>query len=427
MLVPQVVEKRWGLEKNDKLVLVPLKTSRVYEIIKSITLIALCILTIGLLPYFNPTLKDHIYYGLFHHRKLVVIHKDPFGVVALMNFPRYKNTLKEMGWNESSTHLAQLVTKKRSGKLGLDERLRKMLNLFFLSIRQKHHFDIKEQPIGHIPNLSTHHGLMNDVPFAFSLSPGSKQIMEDVVHVDSFDISIKGAVEKISSFILMDGHGIQKTQEPINLYAKRCFLNHLRTYLNAYLKDGFNFSGVYEAFKSTFDEINGNFPHQRSGTTFLGLFFINNLIFCVSIGDSKAFLVDPFLKVPVALTADPNHPYFQKKLEKRGVRVITAGDTTRVEGVLNMAAALGDKHITTLDGRAAIKPSMSFIAIPRIWIQSPAYIAMGSDGVFDFLSEEDLEKILRGDLSIEAKAKAIVEAAFFNGSNDNLSSLLIKI
>lgn len=427
MLVPQVVEKRWGLEKNDKLVLVPLKTSRIVEVIKNIVLAVLCVMTLGLLNYFHPTLSDHIYYGLFHHRKLVKLHKDPFGVVALMNFPRFKSTLKEMGWHESPGNLAQLVTKKRSSKLSLDERLRKMLNIFFLSIRQKHAIETKAQPIKQIPNLSSEQGVLNEIPYSFALSPGAKQVMEDVVHVDNFDISIKGAFEKISSFILMDGHGIQKSQEPINLYTKRCFLHHLRTYLNAYLKDGFNFSGVYEAFKSTFEEINVNFPHQRSGTTFLGLFFINNLIFCVSIGDSKAYLIDPFLKLPVALTADPNHPYFQRKLEKKGARIISAGDSTRVEGVLNMAAALGDKHILTKEGRPAIKPSMSFIAIPRIWIQSPAYIALGSDGVFDFLSEESLEKIVRSSASNEEKAKVILETAFKNGSNDNLSSLLIKI
>jgi serine/threonine protein phosphatase PrpC len=427
MLVPQVVEERFGLSKNDKLVLVPLKTSRVYEVIKNIALVALCVLTCGLLNYFNPQLQDHIYYGLFHHRKLVKLHKDPFGVVALMNFPRFKNTLKDIGWQESCANLSQLVTKKRSLKLNLDERLRKMLHIFFLSIRQKHKVMVKAQPIKQIPNLSSEQGILNQIPYAFSLSPGAKQIMEDVIHVDHFDIHIKGANEKVSSFILMDGHGIQKTQEPINLYAKRCFLHHLRTYLNAYLREGFNFSAVYEAFKSTFEEINVNFPHQRSGTTFLGLFFINNLIFCVSIGDSKAYLIDPFLKLPVALTADPNHPYFQKKLEKKGARIITAGDSTRVEGLLNMATALGDKHIVTKEGQAAIKPSMSFIAIPRIWIQSPAFITLGSDGVFDFLSEEELEKIIRSSQSCEEKARQLLEAAFKNGSNDNLSSLLIKI
>jgi len=427
MFVPQSVEKRWGLEKHEKLILVPYKTSRLFEIIKTLTLFSFCILTLGLAVYFNPSLIDHIYYGFWHHRKIIKIQKDPFGLVALMNFSKLKTTMSSLGWSENTQYLSALVVSRRTKKLNLDQRLKKMLTLFFLSIRQPHVIKPLNNTPGPCPFIHSESGCINGYKFAAALSSGVKTPMEDLVMTDTCVIEIKGLQEVISAFILMDGHGIQKGQEPMNIFTKKFFLHHLRTYLNAYLKEGFNLCGVYEAFKASFSEIIENYPNQRSGTTFLGIFFINHMMFCVSIGDSKAFLIDPFLQVPIALTAEPTHPYFAKKLLKIGAQVLTHHDVSRVEGVLNMAAALGDKHITSKNGSKAIKPIMSFIAIAETWIQTPAYILLGSDGVFDHIECSQMETITRLENPLIKKAEDLVNLAYTQGSKDNLSTLIIKI
>lgn len=111
MLVPQSVERRWGLQNQEKLILVPLKTNRSYEIIKNIALCAFCILTCGLALYFDPSLQDRIYYALWHHRKLIKLQKDPFGLVSLMNFAKLKKTMQDLGWTETTDYLSQLVLK----------------------------------------------------------------------------------------------------------------------------------------------------------------------------------------------------------------------------------------------------------------------------------------------------------------------------
>ncbi len=427
MIVPSSVENRWGLIKNEKLILVPIKTSRILEIIKDLFIAAVCVLTLGLPFYFNPSLKDSLYYSFFYHRKLIKLHQDPLGLLPLMNALRFKEALNRLGWQETVPHLINLVAKSRIKKIDLEARIIKMLSLFFMAIRQPH--VPKTLPLGfkECAAIQSSFGKIGPFNYSAALSAGIKSVMEDVVLVETLEMTVKGTQESISCFILMDGHGIQKGQEPINLYAKKFFLSHLRTYLNAYLKEGFSFCGVYEAFKSSFTEINENFPYQRSGTTFLGLFFINHLMFCVSIGDSKAFLIDPFLRVPLALTADPQHPYFAKKLVKVKASVNTVNSVTRVANVLNMATALGDKHITNKEGAKVIKPSMSFICIPQIWIQSPAYVVLGSDGVFDFLSDKEIEHIIRKESTITDKARDFLTCAFSHGSNDNLSSIVLKI
>lgn len=428
MLLPQVVEKHFGIEKGDKLVLVPLDTSKIYEIIKNIALAALCILTLGLLNYLHPELQDHIYYGLFYHKKIIKLSQNPYSLNALMNFGNFKRTLLSLGWHESCETLKALVPQNRLPKLNLDDRVRKMLMLFFLAIKHKYTSKTQPQSIKPIPHLMFNKGLINNIPYSFALSQGKKSAMEDIIHVASCDIQIKNISERISCFILMDGHGIQKSQEPINIYIQKYFFTVLKPYLNAYLREGFNLVGVYEAFKATFLTLNANYPFQKSGTTFLGIFFINNLILCISIGDSKAYLINPFLQLPLTLPADLSEPYFQTKLIKRNVRLLAPKKGgPRVEGILNMASAIGDKHILTQKGQAAIKPSMIFTAIPRIWIQSPASIILGSDGVFDFLSQEELHATITSGKPTENPSEILVETAFANGSHDNLSAVVINI
>lgn len=424
MLLPPIVEKHFGLEKGSKLILVPLETSRMYEIAKNIALVSLCILTLGVLNYLHPELQDHIYYSLFYHKKIIKVRQDLYPLSALMNFQKFKTTLDPLlGWQKPSANLPLLVPAKRKRKLDLDARIKKMLTLFFLALSYKHTSKIQPQLIPQIPNLSSTHGILNNIPYCFALSPGSKNTMEDIAYATSFTVPINNTYEQISCFILMDGHGIQKGQEPINIYIQKNLVTVLKSYLTGYLQEGFSFIGVYEAFKSAFEGLHTSFPSPRSGTTFVGVFFINNLIFCLSIGDSKAYLIDPFVQLPLALPADPAHDYFHKKLQKRGAHI----ETNRVEGILNMAAAMGDKNITTKQGTAAIKPSMSLIAIPKIWIQSPAYLILSSDGVSDFLSDKECNDIIRDENLFEKKAENLLKAAFRNGSNDNLSSLVIKI
>lgn len=427
MIVPQSVEARWGLCKNERLVFVPIEAHRILTVIKNVALVALGILTLGLLFVFNPLLQDDIYWALFHNKKIVKMEKDPFNLMSLMNFSRFKSTLNKLGWSEKEDSLKHLVTKKRASKLDFDRRVKKILSMFYLAKKQNASIFSRLQPSKICSHIDTSSYKLGPFDVAQSLSIGTKSIMEDIIFSSRFDIHVAGAFEKVTACVLMDGHGIQKGIEPINLYTKKHFFNHLKTYLNVYLKPGISLQGVYEAFKATFHEINENYPSMRSGSTFVGIFFISNVLFCVSIGDSKALLVDPYQSFPMSLAADPLHPHFSKKLLKAQADIISAGESTRVQGLLNMAAALGDKHIMNKAGKRVIKPSMSFIALPLVWLKSPFQIVLGSDGVFDYVHEREITHVVRSDLSLEQKTEELVQKAFFCGSNDNLSATIIKL
>ena len=52
---------------------------------------------------------------------------------------------------------------------------------------------------------------------------------------------------------------------------------------------------------------------------------------------------------------------------------------------------------------------------------------MCSDGLTNMLEDEEIEKILKERLSLEEKAKKLVEAANDNGGKDNIAVILIDV
>ena len=54
-------------------------------------------------------------------------------------------------------------------------------------------------------------------------------------------------------------------------------------------------------------------------------------------------------------------------------------------------------------------------------------VLMCSDGLTNMLEDEEIEKILKERLSLEEKAKKLVEAANDNGGKDNIAVILIDV
>jgi serine/threonine protein phosphatase PrpC len=50
-----------------------------------------------------------------------------------------------------------------------------------------------------------------------------------------------------------------------------------------------------------------------------------------------------------------------------------------------------------------------------------------SDGVYNWIKQEEIDKIIRETENFEDVAANIIKAATINGSNDNLTSVFIKI
>jgi serine/threonine protein phosphatase PrpC len=414
MSVLSTLPIRIELKQNQTPILTPITT---ITLITAIAIGILCLITLGAPFYYKPSLLDELYYIFFHRKQLRIIETTK-NLRSMMNFHKLPPFLKQLGWATPNSAFLSLVTR---AKLKTNEqRLMSIINVFSQAMYQKRPIKpplTQTQPCPPI-KLET----LNQYGFTYckATCQGLPSYMEDTLFDGRFTITINQTQDSVTGFVLMDGHAApvqrESIQERIDQYVQRLFFKTLPTYLGAYLKQGYHLPGVHEAFKQTFKNLNHNYRNPHSGSTFIGVFFINQLLFCVSIGDSKAFLVESQRCTPLNLSAEPNHPYFAQKLEKQGLR-ITQG---RVEG-LNMATALGDKKIEGL------KPSMSFIAVPRAWIQSGSYLVLGSDGVFDYISTSQLTSILQKRETLAQKTQTLIETAFKGGSDDNLSALIVPI
>jgi len=149
-----------------------------------------------------------------------------------------------------------------------------------------------------------------------------------------------------------------------------------------------------------------------SGTTFVGVFIQGNKLYCANAGDSRAVLarqegyrVDNRTRqwVAVALSRDhkPSEPDENKRILERGGRVMPYydedGETLGPHRVwlrdhdlpgLAMSRSLGD----------AVAASVGVIADPELLELTLSsvdkFIVIASDGVFEFISSEEVVKIV---------------------------------
>lgn len=58
---------------------------------------------------------------------------------------------------------------------------------------------------------------------------------------------------------------------------------------------------------------------------------------------------------------------------------------------------------------------------------SHKYIIVGSDGLWDFAQIKDVQKVIRNSEEAEDIAKLLTKMAIENGSNDNITVLVLKL
>lgn len=137
----------------------------------------------------------------------------------------------------------------------------------------------------------------------------------------------------------------------------------------------------------------GDLRHNGLVTTFSGVVFKSNTAHLIHVGDSRIFLLrDRQLQ---QLTRDHCHKQYGAKSF--------------------LSRALGmDDHLE--------------VDYQQLTLQEGDLLAFTSDGVHDWISSADLGDFLVDDVSdLEAAASQLVEKALANGSDDNLSCLLVRV
>ena len=214
-------------------------------------------------------------------------------------------------------------------------------------------------------------------------------------------------------FGVFDGHGFE------GHLVSQAIKNYLNNNLNSSTFS--SNENIYTIFKSLSSSINSssNFNAMESGSTVVLTFISNNLIICANCGDSRAILISENENKIIALSRDhkPELPEEKKRILESGGRVdqIYGMGPFRVwfkdaeYPGLAMSRSIGDGYahkVGVID-----EPEILVFRIEDI---KPKAIILGSDGVFEFMKNEEIKNIVAKyfySMDSQGCAKEIVEGS----------------
>ena len=264
--------------------------------------------------------------------------------------------------------------------------------------------------------LHTHAGV--------AAAQGRRPYMEDFTVIVPF---ARGVI-----FGLFDGHGgVQVAQWATDLVPGRLLecLDHISdaqlrnpTQMRHVLKDIF---WAKNADAASPPSIGATLADCRSGSTALVAVVLEHGMYIVNLGDSRAILIDDRGEAsPLTFDQKPDDPREQRKLKANGAHVVPAAGSLRVAGRLAMSRSLGDAQAAGVLRR----PQVTHICAKSL---GPQTLLMGSDGIFDCLSNRTIARGIaqqrKSGQDALACAQDVVRAAYAAGSGDNVTAMVIPL
>ena len=141
------------------------------------------------------------------------------------------------------------------------------------------------------------------------------------------------------------------------------------------------------------------------GTTIVVTTIIDRYAYTANVGDSRLYLLGDTLN---QITKD--HSLVEE--------MVRLGEITEAE-----ARNHPDKNIITRAVGATSNVDIDFFDYK---VRPGGIILMCSDGLSNMVEDEDIRRILRRTISIEEKARVLVETANENGGKDNIAVILVE-
>ena len=240
-----------------------------------------------------------------------------------------------------------------------------------------------------------------------------KEEMEDYILVKHPFLNIEK--HNLSLFCIFDGHG----GDFVAKYLKENFASNLHK--NIKINFSLNFRNILKASIESIDKEFEKFREaENCGSTGTIVVLDNNFIYCANVGDSKCFYINNKNNA-FQLTEDHNcsNQKEREELNKKGIMIFQ----NRVFGSLSLTRTFGDTELKK-DG-IECNPYIKKILIDK---EEVKYIIIASDGIWDVVNKEKLEefpKELKSGTS-EEFCNNLVDYAMNNGSNDNISCIVLR-
>ncbi|KAJ0399604.1 hypothetical protein P43SY_008923 [Pythium insidiosum] len=160
----------------------------------------------------------------------------------------------------------------------------------------------------------------------------------------------------------------------------------------------------------------------EGGSTGLSVMIRNRVVYCCNTGDCRAILVSRGEVKPLTTDHKAGNELEKQRIEDAGGMVLYVRGIARVNGRLAVSRAFGDSE---LQEYVIANPEISCHELT----QDDEYIVLGSDGLWDVLTNEAVATCIRNNpwLSIEDLSKALMNRAIELGSSDNITVIVIDV
>lgn len=148
-------------------------------------------------------------------------------------------------------------------------------------------------------------------------------------------------------------------------------------------------------------------PLLDMGTTITAAVILKDEIKIYNIGDSRTYIYNGLLH---QITVDHNlRNYYIKN------RSYSEEKAATVMGAAALTSALGPKKKTTIDTYRTQNEGVV------------KFLILTSDGIHDYISKPNFEKIISSNFSLEEKGEVLIKQAIKGKSSDNLTTVIVRI
>lgn len=236
----------------------------------------------------------------------------------------------------------------------------------------------------------------------------TKDYMEDTHYVDTSPSLQQGKVGVFAG--VYDGH---KGSEAA-LYAK----DNLHKY---FFKEIKNKNSPKEAFKFAYEKTSKELKNSLSGTTAVNFYVDGSTLYWANTGDSRLILIDKNNK-PISLSVmhRVDNPEEAERIKRSG-GIIDGEYAIKDPYGIQPTRAIGDKYFQSIGIMSTPSAGQHELSSKDKWILA------GSDGLFDFASDEEIAEITGRHESARSAAEELKKFLLEGrGGRDNLTFILLK-
>ena len=252
-------------------------------------------------------------------------------------------------------------------------------------------------------------------------SQGNRMNMEDFHIIEIFmDIKIFG---------LFDGHNGKNISKKISMLSK-----NFNKYIYKYFKKNINYNEFIKIINNKFIELDKQLFNNiiNQGSTLHILYIHDNDILIINLGDSKTQIYDNQFKcIFETIQHRPDNNIEKKRIENTKFPIINNNGIFRINNEISLSRSFGDfKYKIINDSYNGIESAISII--PNIYnfniSYEYSYLIIATDGFWDFINNDEIYSVfIKYYLSkLEEIAKILIRISINNGSNDNISIIIIK-